>query len=99
MPLIMSSVTEALSGEASTGAPGTDSRLKMAGIIVIGISIIIVPAIAGVRNRWNSESRQESTRGTKDEMMTRVASSAGPPSATAVIQTAMKAPDGPIMSK
>ena len=98
MPLMMSSVTRAFSGAASAGVPGADSRLKMAGIIVIGISMITVPTIVGVRSRWNRESRQESTRGTKDEMATRVASIAGPPSTMAVIHTAIKAPEVPISS-
>ena len=55
-----------------------------------------VPATAGVRMRRNSESRAESTNWNSEEMTTRVASIAGPPSAIAATQTAMKAPEVPI---
>ena len=59
MPLMMIIVASALSGADRTGVPGgvADSRFKMAGITVIGISMMTVPATVGVKSRWNSESR------------------------------------------
>ena len=88
------------SGAADGGvSAGTAlSRLKTAGMTVTGISMTTVPETDGVRTRWNSESRAARTRGTTEAINTRIAISAGPPSATAVMQTAMKAPEAPITS-
>ena len=100
MPTMTSSVTSALSGAASAGVPsGTlPSRSKMIGITVTGISMITVPATGGVSIRRNRDSRLASPNWNSEDMMTSVASIAGPPSAMAVMQTAMKAPDVPIRS-
>ena len=95
-----STTTSALSGAANVGvSAGTAlSRSKTAGMTVTGISMTTVPETVGVRMRWNSDNRAESRIGTNDATSTRIAISAGPPSATAVMQTAMKAPDAPITS-
>ena len=91
----------ALSGAASAGLPcGTAaSRSNTAGITVTGISMMTVPETVGVSTRWNSESRADSTRGTKDETTTRVASRAGPPAETAAMQTERKAAEDPITTR
>ena len=48
-----------------------------------------VPTMVGVRRRLNRASRMEITIGTSDEATTRVASSAGPPSLSALTHTPM----------
>ena len=60
---------------------------KTMGITVTAISMMTVPATVGVRIRRNSE-----------EARTSVASIPGPPLASAAMQTAMKAPEVPMMS-
>ena len=60
--------------------------------------MMTVPATVGVRIRRNRESRAASANWKSDETTTSVASIAGPPSAIAVMQTAMKAPEVPIRS-
>ena len=60
--------------------------------------MITVPATVGVMTRCTSASRQENANGTKAVMTTSVASSAGPPSATAVMLTEMKAAEAPMSS-
>ena len=93
-----SSVTRAEVPEALSGVPsGTSfSILKMKGMTVTGISMMTVPATAGVRIRRKSESRAASPNWKSEEATTSVASIPGPPSAMAVIQTAMNAPEVPI---
>ena len=93
-----STVTAALAGAAAGGAPsGTSFNMpKMIGMTVTGISMITVPATVGVKIRRIQESRAESRNWHREEAMTRVASSAGPPCASAVTQTAMKAPEVPM---
>ena len=95
-----STTANALNGAARAGvSSGTAARsLKTAGITVTGISMITVPETVGVRIRWKSARRTEIRKGTREEMMTSVASKAGPPAATALMQTAMKAPEAPMMS-
>ena len=99
-PPITTTVTSALTGAAGTGLPaGTlDSKSPTAGSTVSEISMITVPETVGVRIRWNSASRQDSTSGTRAVMTTSVASSAAPPSVTAVMLTEMKAAEAPISS-
>ena len=70
---------------------------KTMGITVTAISMITVPATVGVRIRRSSDRRFESANWNSEEMTTSVASIAGPPSASAVTQMAMKAPDVPII--
>ena len=91
-------VTTALSGAANAGEPlGTSPSMpKTIGITVTGISMITVPATAGVRIRRNSESRDERRNWKNDDTSTRVASIAGPPWTSAATQTAMKAPEVPM---
>ena len=99
-PRITSTVTTAVTGAAAAGLPSgtSESILKTTGITVTGISMITVPETVGVMIRRNSDSRADSTSWKSAAATTRVASSAGPPSAAAVMQTAMKAPELPIMS-
>ena len=100
MQVITSTVTSALSGAAKAGEPfGTSSSMpKMMGITVTGISMMTVPATAGVSIRRISESRDERRNWKNDETSTRVASIAGPPLTRAVTQTAMNAPEVPMSS-
>ena len=95
---MINTVTRALNGAARVEVPtGTSSRRpKTVGINVAGISMMTVPETVGVRSRRNSESRAESASGTSDATTTRVASNAGPPSATAVMLTATTAREVPI---
>jgi len=60
--------------------------------------MMTVPEVTGVRNRRNLENHAESANWNADEARTRVASIAGPPSASAVTQTAIKAPEAPVSS-
>ena len=93
-------VVAVLAGAAARGVPsGTSASMpKMIGITVTAISMITVPATVGVMIRRSSESRSESRNWKSAEMATRVASSPGPPSTSAVTQTAMKAPEVPMRS-
>ena len=97
-PTMTSAVTAALAGAAAGGTPsGTSVNMpKMIGMTVTGISMITVPATVGVKIRRIRESRAESANWHSEETMIRVASIAGPPSASAVTQTAMKAPEVPM---
>ena len=96
--MIVRTAERALNGAANAGVPyGTSfNRSKMGGITVTGMSMITVPTTAGVRIRRNSERRAANANWKNDEATTKVASIAGPPSAIAVMQTAMKAPEVPI---
>ena len=96
--VITANVASALSGAPAARLPsGTPaSRSPTAGSTVIGISMITVPATAGVTTRCTCASRQESSSGTAAVMITSVASSAGPPSATAVMLTEMNAVEAPM---
>ena len=93
-------VATAHTGAAAGGAPAGTwvSMSKTIGITVTAMSMMTVPATVGVRIRRRSESRAERANWKRDETTTRVASMAGPPSAIAVTQTAMNAPEVPIMS-
>ena len=98
MPMTAAMVTKALTGPAAAGSSGDAwcNMRKRIGITVTGRSMITVPVTVGVRTRRSSESRVESAIWTSDETTTRVASIAGPPSARAVTQTAMKVLDVPV---
>ena len=91
-------VTKALSGLANAGEPsGTCLSIsKMMGITVTGISMITVPATAGVRIRRSSDRWDDRMNWKNDDTSTRVASIAGPPWTSAVTQTAIKAPEVPM---
>ena len=69
---------------------------KTIGITVTGMSMMTVPATVGVRIRRSIDNRAENANWKSDEMRTSVASIAGPPSAIAVTQIAMNAPDVPM---
>ena len=64
--------------------------------MVTEISIMTVPDTAGVISRRNRARRSERANWNSEEITTRVASNAGPPSTNAVTQTAIKAPEVPI---
>ena len=91
-------VAAALAGAAAGGTPfgHVVNMPKMIGMTVTGISMITVPATVGVKIRRSRESRAESANWKSDETTIRVASSAGPPSASAVTHTAMNAPEVPM---
>ena len=58
--------------------------------------MMTVPDTAGVSIRRNIDSRHASKKLKERRMITKVASIAGPPSAMAVTQTAINAPEVPI---
>ena len=93
-------VAPALAGALAVGAPGgaSLSMSNMIGITVTAISAITVPATTGVMIRRSSERRADKANWKREEAITSVASSPGPPSAKAVTHTAMKAPEVPMMS-
>ena len=68
----------------------------MTGASVTGISMMTVLDTVGVITRRRVYRRRAILNCANDDSMTRVASSAGPPSTSAVMATAMKAPEGPI---
>ena len=98
MPVMTTTVTKALNGAANAGEPsGTCLSIsKMMGITVTGISMITVPATAGVRIRRSSDRWDDRMNWKNDDTSTRVASIAGPPWTSAVTQTAIKAPEVPM---
>ena len=100
MPRVTSTVARAVTAAEEDGMPsGTRfSMLNAMGITVTEISMMTVPETAGVRILRNRERRADSRNWNSDEMMMSVAISAGPPCASAPMQTAIKLPDVPIMS-
>ena len=100
MPQMTTAVASALSGAPSAGLPSgtSSSRPNTNCSTVTGISMMTVPETVGVRMRRNSARRADRRIWKSAEMATRVASIAGPPSATAVMQTPMKAAELPITS-
>ena len=76
---------------------GTSANMsKMIGMTVTAISMITVPATVGVITRRTQDSRAASRNWNNAETNTSVASMPGPPSTSAVTETAMKAPDVPM---
>ena len=98
-PATATRVAPAVTGAAAGGVPSgtSDSMSKAIGMMVTAISMITVPETTGVRIRRSSDSRADRANWNSDETMTRVASSAGPPSTSAATHTAMKAPEVPMM--
>ena len=81
-------VATAVSGVVRAVSSGASARrLNTTGSTVAGTSMFTVPTMVGVRSRLNRASRIEITIGTSDDATTRVASSAGPPSLSALTQT------------
>ena len=97
MVQITSMVAAAVSGAPSAGTPSGTSfkRPTTTGSTVAAISMCTVPTRVGVTSRRNTESRAEIRSGNSDETMTRQASSAGPPSTSAVTEMPMTAAPGP----
>ncbi len=95
-----SMVVPALTGALALEAPGgvSLSMSNMIGITVTAIRAITVPATTGVMIRRSRDRRADKANWNREEAITSVASSPGPPSAKAVTQTAMKAPEVPMMS-
>ena len=100
MAVTMTIVTSAATGAAACGDPsGTSfSESKMIGITVAAISMITVPVTMGVKMRRNHERRAASRNWKSDEMTIRLAIVSGPPNLSAATQTAMNAPDVPIIN-
>ena len=98
MPAMTIRVVSALSGAASGDVPsGTFSSCsRMTGMTVTGVSIMTVPVTVGVRIRLNSESRIEKANWKSARHMTRTASRAGPPAASAPMLTAIATPEVPV---
>ena len=97
---VATKVVIAQAGAAVSGMPsGTVvSMSKVIGMMVTEIIMMTVPATAGVRKRRNRARRSERANWNNEERTTRVASIAGPPSANAVTETAMNAPEVPMSS-
>ena len=92
--IVTSALTGAAEGSHSSGVSANMS--KMMGMTVTGISMMTVPATVGVRIRRKKDRFTEMENWPREERATSVASIAGPPSASAVMQTAMNAPEVPI---
>ena len=95
---IATKVTPALTGAAATGAPSgmSSSMSKAMGVTVTEISMMTMPATIGVTMRRTNDSWAANRNWNSEEAMTSVASSPGPPSASAVMLTAMNAPEVPM---
>ena len=83
-------------GDASSGTSLSVSN--MMGITATAISMITVPETTGVKIRRSQDRREASRNWKRDEMTIRLAIVAGPPSTSAVTQTAMNAPEVPMTS-
>ena len=99
IPTAMSMVTANAAGAAFGDAPAVELSImsKTMGMTVTAISMMIVPATAGVMIRRTAAIRRTSRNWKNDEATTSVASRPGPPSTSAVTHTEMNAPDVPIM--
>ena len=97
---IAPTVAAAQAGAAPAGAfAGRSSSISNTiGTMVTAINAITVPDTTGVMMRRSSESRAANKNWNSADATISVASSAGPPSVSAVTQTAMNAPDVPMMS-
>ena len=76
-PSVASTVTGPARGSLPSGTLSRKSKRK--GITFTAISMITVPATVGVRIRRRSERRPARRNWKSDEMITSVATSAGPP--------------------
>ena len=99
-PVTVARVTSAATGAAAGAVPsGTCvSASNTRGITVTAINMITVPETTGVKMRRNSGSRAASRNWNIDETTMRLAIVAGPPTFNAVTQTAINAPEVPMMS-
>ena len=97
---VTTSVAMTVTGAARGPLPsGTLSmKSKRNGITLTAISMITVPATVGVRIRRSSDRRPASRNWKSDDTMISVASRPGPPCWSAATDTAMNAPDVPIIS-
>ena len=97
-PRVAAKVVTAHAGAARSGVPAGACVImsKVIGMMVTEISMMTVPATAGVISRRNRARRSESVNWNSDDSTTRVASMAGPPSASAVTDTAINAPEVPM---
>ena len=93
------SVAAAAIGAPQADAPTGASRnvSNMIGMMGTGISIITVPSATGVNTRLRRDSRHATANWISDEAAIKLAIIAGPPDAIAAAQTAMNAPDVPII--
>ena len=98
--MIAASVAPAVTGTAAGGVPARiwPNRSKTNGASVTGISRMRVLDTVGVRMRRNRRRRRAILNSGSAEMRTSVASNAGPPAASAVMETAMYAAEGPMNS-
>ena len=93
-------VTSAAAGAAACdiSSPTSPMVSNTSGMTVAAISMITVPETTGVNIRRSTDSRAASANWNSDDTTTRLAIVAGPPSTRAATQTAMNAPDVPIIS-
>ena len=91
-------VAAALAGTPAEAGPSAASAtmLKAMGMMVTEISMITVPATNGVMTLRSKDRCDARANWNSDETTTKVASSPGPPSASAVTDTAIKTPDVPM---
>ena len=83
---------------ACDASSGTSPRVSNTiGITVAVISITTTPATTGVKMRRSSESLDAIANWNSDDTTTRLAIVDGPPSISAATQTAMNAPDVPMI--
>ena len=82
-------------GSASSGTSCSVSNTI--GMTVTGISMMTVPETIGVNIRLSNDSRHAIANWNSDDTTIRLAIIAGPPDSSALTQTAMNAPDVPII--
>ena len=89
--MMMAKVTTAMAGAATCGTPSgvIDSLLSRTDMTVAASNMRTAPVTTGVIIRRNIESRETSTNWISAETMMRLDSMAGPPAASALMQTAM----------
>ena len=85
-------------GDADTPRGACVSISNTARMTVAAMSISTVPDTTGVMTRRSQDSRAATTNFSSDDSTTRLASIAGPPSVSAVMQMAIAGSDVPITS-
>ena len=93
-------VATVAAGAAAGDVPSGTSFMvsNTSGITVAAISMITVPETTGVNIRRSNESRAASANWNSDDTTMRLALVDGPPSTRAATQTAMNAPEVPMIS-
>ena len=98
MPKVTPAVAGVASEDASVLAGTRLSMSKQIGNTATAISITTVPPTVGVIMRRKSDKRAENKNWANEDATTRVASNGSPLLVTAMVETAIKAPDVPMNS-